>query len=149
MSQLNNIGGTGSRVAEDLRQIKLDRKQLERRDKEIRFKCDHKDNHGRAALQQSQEDGLLVCRICGTRINAKVQNKVEVDRKLQEVINIVECIKLAAGPEVVPALARVEEGVDSLLDLYEKAILKGGQKNKNNNQNNNQQKRANYKASKL
>lgn len=143
-----NIQGTGNRVAEDLRQIKLDRQQIERRDKQIRFRCDHKDSHGRAALQQD-ENGNLVCRICGTKINAKLQNAVEVDRKLRDVINIVECIKLAANPELTPSLAKIEEGIDSLLPLYERIILKGGNKKSKKNNDNNNQRKAAYGSSKL
>lgn len=151
MSQLNNnVQGTGNQIAEELRQMKLDRQQLDRRDKQIRFRCDHKDSHGRPAIQQGQEDGTLVCRICGTKINAKTQNKVEVDRKIREVINIIECIKIASNPELTPSLAKIEEGVDSLLALYERVILKqGGNKNNNNHNNNNGQRRANYAVSKL
>lgn len=151
MSQLNNVQGTGNQIAEELRQMKLDRQQLDRRDKQIRFRCDHKDSHGRPAIQQGQEDGTLICRICGTKINAKTQNKVEVDRKIREVINIIECIKIASNPELTPSLAKIEEGVDSLLALYERVILKqGGNKNNNNNNNNNgNQRRANYGASKI
>ena len=155
MSNLNNNGnnmnqGNGGRVAEELRQAKLERQQLDRRDKMIRFRCDHKDSHGRPAVQQGQEDGTLVCRICGTKINAKMMNKVEVDRKLREVINIIEAIKIASNPELTPSLAKIEEGVDSLLALYERIILKQGNANKgNNNNNNNNQRKANYGASKL
>ena len=154
MSQFNNnnnVQGTGNQIAEELRQMKIDRQQLDRRDKQIRFRCDHKDSHGRPAIQQGQEDGVLVCRICGTTINAKLQNKVEVDRKIREVINIIESIKIASSPELTPSLAKIEEGVDSLLALYEKVILKPGNGNKNNNQNNNNnnQRRANYGVSKL
>lgn len=157
MSQFNNNNnvernnqGTGNKVAEELRQMKLEREQLDRRDRRIRFNCDHKDSHGRPAVQQGQEDGVLVCRICGCKINAKLQNKVEVDRKLREVINIIEAIKIASNPELTPNLAKIEEGVDSLLALYERVILKQGNNNKNNNNNNNNnQRRANYGASKL
>ena len=153
MSQFNNnnnVQGTGNQIAEELRQMKIDRQQLDRRDKQIRFRCDHKDSHGRPAIQQGQEDGVLVCRICGTKINAKLQNKVEVDRKIREVINIIESIKIASSPELTPSLAKIEEGVDSLLALYEKVILKPGNSNKNNNHNNNNnQRRANYGVSKL
>ena len=79
-----------------------------------------------------------------------MQNKVEVDRKLREVINIIESIKLASNSELTPSLAKIEEGVDSLLALYERVILKQGNVNKNNNNNNNNnQRRANYGASKL
>lgn len=150
MSQLNNVQGTGNKIAEELRQSKMDRQQLDRRDKQIRFRCDHKDTHGRAVVTQA-EDGCFVCKICGTKINTQLLNKVEVDRKLQEVINIVECIKLIGNPELTPGLAKVEEGVDSILGLYERVILRGGNnqnKNKNNNNNGNQRK-ANYKTSKL
>lgn len=153
MSQFNNnnqnVQGTGHKIAEELREMKLERQQLDRRDKQIRFRCDHKDSHGRPAVQQGQEDGVLVCRICGTKINAKMQNKVEVDRKLREVINIIEAIKIASNPELTPSLAKIEEGVDSLLALYEKVILKQGNVNKNQNQNQNNQRRAGYGASKL
>jgi len=154
MSQFNNNNnmnqGNGNKVAEELRQAKLERQQLDRRDKMIRFKCDHKDGHGRPAVQQGQEDGTLVCRICGTKINAKMLNKVEVDRKLREVINIIEAIKIASNPELTPSLAKIEEGVDSLLALYERIILKQGNANKgNNNNNNNNQRKANYGATKL
>ena len=153
MSQFNNnnnVQGTGNQIAEELRQMKLDRQQLDRRDKQIRFRCDHKDSHGRPAIQQGQEDGVLVCRICGTKINAKMQNKVEVDRKIREVINIIESIKIAANPELTPSLAKIEEGVDSLLALYERVILKQGNDRKNNNNNNNgNQRRAAYRTSKL
>ena len=158
MSQFNNnnnnnqnVQGTGNRVAEELRQMKIEKQNLDRRDKQIRFRCDHKDSHGRPAIQQGKEDGELVCRICGTRINAKMQNKVEVDRKLREVINIIESIKLASNPELTPSLAKIEEGVDSLLSLYEKVILKrdgNNNHNKNNNGNDNR-KRASYGSSKL
>ena len=78
-----------------------------------------------------------------------MQNKVEVDRKLREVINIIEAIKIASNPELTPSLAKIEEGVDSLLALYEKVILKQGNVNKNQNQNQNNQRRAGYGASKL
>ena len=153
MSQFNNnnqnVHGTGHKIAEELREMKLERQQLDRRDKQIRFRCDHKDSHGRPAVQQGQEDGVLVCRICGTKINARMQNKVEVDRKLREVINIIEAIKIASNPELTPSLAKIEEGVDSLLALYEKVILKQGNVNKNQNQNQNNQRRAGYGASKL
>lgn len=152
MSQFNNNNaqGTGNQIAEELRQMKLDRQQLDRRDKQIRFRCDHKDSHGRPAIQQGQEDGVLVCRICGTKINAKMQNKVEVDRKIRDVINIIESIKIAANPELTPSLAKIEEGVDSLLALYERVILKQGNDRKNNNNNNNgNQRRAAYGTSKL
>ncbi len=143
-----NIQGTGNRIAEDLRQIKLDRQQIDRRDKQIRFRCDHKDSHGRAALQQD-DMGNLVCRICGTKINAKLQNAVEVNRKLQDVINIVECIKLAATPELTPSLAKIEEGIDSLLPLYERIILKGGNKKSKKSNDGGNQRRAAYGQSKL
>jgi hypothetical protein len=153
LNQNNNMNqnqGNGNKIAEELRQLKLDRQQMDRRDRQIRFRCDHKDGHGRPAVQQGQEDGTLVCRICGTKINAKMLNKVEVDRKLREVINIIESIKLASNPELTPSLAKIEEGVDSLLALYERVILKQGNVNKNNNNNNNNnQRRANYGASKL
>jgi hypothetical protein len=62
MSQFNNNNnvngnqGNGNKVAEELRQMKIDRQNLERRDKQIRFRCDHKDGHGRPAVQQGQED---------------------------------------------------------------------------------------------
>lgn len=143
-----NVQGTGNKIAEELRQLKLDKQQMDRRDKQIRFRCDHKDSHGRAALQQD-ENGNLVCRICGTKINAKLQNAVEVDRKLQEVINIVECIKLAANPELTPSLAKIEEGIDSLLALYERIILKGGNKGKKKNNETTNQRKASYNTSKL
>ena len=153
MSQFNNNNnmnqGNGNKVAEELRQAKLERQQLDRRDKMIRFKCDHKDGHGRPAVQQGQEDGTLVCRICGTKINAKMLNKVEVDRKIREVINIIEAIKIASNPELTPSLAKIEEGVDSLLALYERVILKQGNVKNNNNNNNNQRKGASYNQSKL
>lgn len=152
MSQLNNNNnnnGTGNKVAEELRQMKIDRQNLDRRDKQIRFRCDHKDSHGRPAVQQGQEDGTLVCRICGTKINAKMQNKVEVDRKLREVINIIEAIKIASNSELTASLAKIEEGVDSLLALYERVILKQGNVKNNNNNNNNQRKGASYNQSKL
>ena len=151
MSQFNNNNnqGNGNQIAQELRDLKLDRQQLDRRDKQIRFRCDHKDSHGRPAIQQGQEDGVLVCRICGTKINAKMQNKVEVDRKIREVINIIESIKLASNPELTPSLAKIEEGVDSLLALYERVILKQGNVKNNNNSNNQNQRRANYGASKL
>ena len=134
---------------QELRELKIDRQQLDRRDKQIRFRCDHKDSHGRPAIQQGQEDGVLVCRICGTKINAKMQNKVEVDRKIREVINIIESIKLASNPELTPSLAKIEEGVDSLLALYERVILKQGNVKNNNQQQQQNQRRANYGASKL
>ena len=146
----NNVQGTGNKVAEELRQMKIEKQNLDRRDRQIRFNCDHKDSHGRPAIQQGKEDGELVCRICGTRINAKLQNKVEVDRKLREVINIIESIKLAANPDLTPSLAKIEEGVDSLLALYEKVILKrDDNQNRNNNNNNGNQRRATYGSSKL
>ena len=153
MSQLNNnnqVQGNGNKVAEELRQAKIERQNLDRRDKQIRFRCDHKDGHGRPAVQQGQEDGTLVCRICGTKINAKMMNKVEVDRKLREVINIIEAIKIASSSDLTPSLAKIEEGVDSLLALYERIILKQGNvKNNNNNNNNNQRRGASYNQSKL
>lgn len=151
MSQFNNNNnqGNGNQIAQELRDLKLDRQQLDRRDKQIRFRCDHKDSHGRPAIQQGQEDGVLVCRICGTKINAKMQNKVEVDRKIREVINIIESIKLASNPELTPSLAKIEEGVDSLLALYERVILKQGNVKNNNQQQQQNQRRANYGASKL
>jgi transcription elongation factor Elf1 len=153
MSQLNNnnqVQGNGNKVAEELRQAKIERQNLDRRDKQIRFRCNHKDAHGRPAVQQGQEDGTLVCRICGTKINAKMQNKVEVDRKLREVINIIEAIKIASSSDLTPSLAKIEEGVDSLLALYERIILKQGNvKNNNNNNNNNQRRGASYNQSKL
>lgn len=152
MSQLNNNNnnnGTGNKVAEELRQMKIDRQNLDRRDKQIRFRCDHKDSHGKPAVHQGQEDGTLVCRICGTKINAKMQNKVEVDRKLREVINIIEAIKIASNSELTASLAKIEEGVDSLLALYERVILKQGNVKNNNNNNNNQRKGASYNQSKL
>ena len=154
MSQFNNNNnnnrGTGNQIADELRQMKIEKQELDRRDKQIRFRCDHKDSHGRPAVQQGQEDGTLVCRICGTKINAKMLNKVEVDRKLREVINIIEAIKIASNPELTPSLAKIEEGVDSLLALYERIILKQGNANKgNNNNNNNNQRKANYGATKL
>ena len=154
MSQFNNNGnqnhGNGGRVAEELRQAKIERQNLDRRDKKIRFGCDHKDSHGRPAVQQGQEDGVLVCRICGTKINCKLMNKVEVDRKLREVIGIIEAIKIASNSDLTPSLAKIEEGVDSLLALYERIILKQGNVNKNQGNNNNgNQRKANYGASKL
>ena len=156
MSNLNNNmngnqkQGNGNKVAEELRQMKIERENLERRDRRIRFNCDHKDSHGRPAVQQGQEDGVLVCRICGAKINCKMQNKVEVDRKLREVINIIEAIKIASNSDLTPSLAKIEEGVDSLLALYERIILKQGNVNKNNKgNNNNNQRKANYGASKL
>jgi transcription elongation factor Elf1 len=153
LNQNNNMNqnqGNGNKIAEELRQLKLDRQQMDRRDKMIRFRCDHKDSHGRPAVQQGQEDGTLVCRICGTKINCKMMNKVEVDRKLREVINIIEAIKIASNSELTPSLAKIEEGVDSLLALYERIILKQGNVNKNNNNNNNNQRRgASYNASKM
>ena len=155
MSQLNNNNGNqnqgnGGKIAEELRQAKVERQQLDKRDKQIRFRCDHKDSHGRPAVQQGKEDGTLVCRICGTVINCKMQNKVEVDRKIREIINIIESLKLASNSDITNSLAKIEEGVDSLLALYERIILKQGNVNKNNNNNNNQNKRkANYGASKL
>ena len=152
MSQFNNNNnaqGTGNQIAQELRELKIDRQQLDRRDKQIRFRCDHKDSHGRPATQPGQEDGTLVCRICGTKINAKMQNKVEVDRKIREVINIIESIKLASNPELTPSLAKIEEGVDSLLALYERVILKQGNVKNNNQQQQQNQRRANYGASKL
>ena len=146
----NNNQGTGNRVAEELRQMKLERENLDRRDRRIRFNCDHKDSHGRPAVQQGNEDGVLVCRICGCKINAKMMNKVEVDRKLREVINIIEAIKIASNSDLTPSLAKIEEGVDSLLALYERVILKHGNVNKQNNNNNNNNRRgASYGASKL
>ena len=154
MSQLNNMNnnvqGTGNKVAEELRQMKVERQQLDKRSKQIVFRCDHKDSHGRPAVQPGKEDGTLVCRICGTCINARVQTTVEVDRKIREVINIIESIKIASNSELTASLAKIEEGVDSLLALYEKVILKQGNVNKNkNNNNNNNQRRANYGANKL
>jgi hypothetical protein len=50
---------------------------------------------------------------------------------------------------MTPSLAKIAEGVDSLLALYERIILKQGNVNKNQNQNQNNQRRANYGASKL
>lgn len=152
MSQFNNNNnaqGTGNQIAQELRELKIDRQQLDRRDKQIRFRCDHKDSHGRPATQPGQEDGTLVCRICGTKINAKMQNKVEIDRKIREVLNIIETIKLVANPELTPSLAKIEEGVDSLLALYEKVILKPTNNKPNQQQNQGNQRRANYGASKL
>ena len=153
LNQNNNMNqnqGNGNKIAEELRQLKLDRQQMDRRDKMIRFRCDHKDGHGRPAVQQGQEDGVLVCRICGCKINCKMQNKVEVNRKIQEVINIIEAIKIASNSELTPSLAKIEEGVDSLLALYERIILKQGNVNKNNNNNNNNNRRgASYNQSKL
>lgn len=149
-NQNNNVQGNGNKVAEELRQMKIEKQNLDRRDRQIRYRCDHKDSHGRPAIQAGKEDGELVCRICGTVINAKMQNKVEVDRKLREVINIIEIIKLVANPELTPNLARIEEGVDSLLALYEKVILKAGEnRNNNNNNNNNNTRRASYNQSKM
>lgn len=153
MSQLNNNNnqnqGNGNKVAEELRQMKLERQNLDRRDKQIRFKCDHKDSHGRPAVYAGQEDGTLVCRICGTKINAKMQNKVEIDRKIREVLNIIEAIKIASTSDLTPSLAKIEEGVDSLVALYERIILKQGNVKQNNNNNNNQRKGASYNQSKL
>ena len=154
MSQFNNNNnnnrGTGNQIADELRQMKIEKQELDRRDKQIRFRCDHKDSQGRPAIQPGKEDGELVCRICGTRINARMQNKVEVDRKLREVINIIESIKLASSTDLVPSLAKIEEGVDSLLALYEKVILKSDNRNNNKNNNNNgNQKKAGYNQSKL
>ena len=156
MSQFNNnnnnnrVQGSGNQIADELRALKLDKQQLDKRDKQIRFRCDHKDSHGRPATQQGKEDGTLVCRICGTTINGKMQNKVEVDRKLREVINIIEAIKIASNSDLTPSLAKIEEGVDSLLALYERVILKQGNVNKNNNNNNNNNRRgASYNQSKL
>ena len=150
-NQNNNVQGNGNKVAEELRQMKIEKQNLDRRDRQIRYRCDHKDSHGRPAIQAGKEDGELVCRICGTVINAKMQNKVEVDRKLREVINIIESIKLASSTDLVPSLAKIEEGVDSLLALYEKVILKSDNRNnnKNNNNNNGNQKKAGYNQSKL
>jgi transcription elongation factor Elf1 len=150
-NQNNNVQGTGNNVAEELRQMKLERQQLDRRDKMIRFKCNHKDANGRPVVNAGQEEGTLVCRICGTCINARTQTTVEIDRKLREVINIIESIKIASNPELTPSLAKIEEGVDSLLSLYEKVILKqGNNKNKNNNNNNNvNRNRAGYGANKI
>ena len=146
----NNVQGNGNRVAEELRQMKIEKQNLDRRDRQIRYHCDHKDSHGRPAIQAGKEDGELVCRICGTVINAKMQNKVEVDRKLREVINIIESIKLASSTDLVASLAKIEEGVDSLLSLYERIILKQEGQNKNKgNGNNSNQKRASYNQSKL
>ena len=154
MSQFNNNNnnnrGTGNQIADELRQMKIEKQELDRRDKQIRFRCDHKDSQGRPAIQPGKEDGELVCRICGTRINARMQNKVEVDRKLREVINIIEAIKIASNSDLTPSLAKIEEGVDSLLALYERVILKQGNVNKQNNNNNNNNRRgASYGASKL
>lgn len=152
MSQFNNNNnaqGTGNQIAQELRELKIDRQQLDRRDKQIRFRCDHKDSHGRPATQPGQEDGTLVCRICGTKINAKMQNKVEIDRKIREVLNIIETIKLVANPELTPSLAKIEEGVDSLLALYEKVILKPTNNNKGQQQNQGNQRKAAYNQSKL
>ena len=146
----NNNQGNGNKVAEELRQMKMERENLDRRDRRIRFNCDHKDSHGRPAVQQGKDDGVLVCRICGTHINCKFQDKVEVNRKLQEVINIIEAIKIASSSDLTPSLAKIEEGVDSLLALYERIILKQGNVNKNNNNNNNNNRKgASYGASKL
>lgn len=151
MSNLNNknVQGNGNNVAQDLREVKQARLNLERRDRQIRFRCDHKDSHGRAAVSQEQETGLLVCRICGTKINAKVMNKIEVDRKVQELLNIIECIKLAGNPELTETLSKIEEGVDAITSLYEKVILKPGNNKKNNNNNNNNQRKASYGKSLL
>ena len=149
-NQNNNNRGTGNQIADELRQMKIEKQELDRRDKIIRFRCDHKDSQGRPAIQPGKEDGCLVCRICGTVINARMQNKVEVDRKLREVINIIESIKLASNSELTMNLAKIEEGVDSLLSLYERIILKqeGQNKNKGNNNNSNQ-KKAGYNQSKF
>ena len=156
MSQFNNnnnnqVQGNGNRVAEELRQVKLEKQQMDRRTKQIKFGCDHKDSHGRPALEQGKDDGCLVCRICGTVIDPHMQTLVEVDRKVQELINLIECIKLAGGPELTPSLAKIEEGVDSVVQLYEKVILKKGNRNNNNqnNNNNNNQRRAGYNANKM
>lgn len=151
MSNLNNknLQGNGNNVAQDLREVKQARLNLERRDRQIRFRCDHKDSHGRAAVMQEQESKLLVCRICGTKINAKVMNKIEVDRKVQEILNVIECIKLAGNPELTETLSKIEEGVDAITSLYEKVILKPGNNNKKNNNNNNNQRKASYGKSLL
>lgn len=152
MSQLNNnnkVQGNGNNVANDLRQIKTEKMNLERRDRQIRFRCDHKDSHGRAAVAVDQETGLLVCRICGTKIDAKVKTKVEVDRKVQELLNIVECIKLAGNPELTITLSKIEEGIDTITGLYEKVILKAGNGNKNKNNHQTNQRKASYNKSML
>ena len=155
MRQFNNNNnnnqnqGHGNQVAEQLRQAKIDRQELDKRDKQIRFRCDHKDSHGRPAVQPGQEDGTLVCRICGTKINARMQNKVEVDRKLREVINIIEAIKIASSPDLTPTLAKIEEGVDSLLAMYERIILKQGNNKRNENNQNDNRRRAGYESNKL
>ena len=145
----NNVQGNGNRVAEELRQMKIEKQNLDRRDRQIRYHCDHKDSHGRPAIQAGKEDGELVCRICGTVINAKMQNKVEVDRKLREVINIIESIKLASSTDLVPSLAKIEEGVDSLLAMYERIILKQGNNKRNENNQNDNRRRAGYGSNKL
>jgi uncharacterized Zn finger protein (UPF0148 family) len=156
MSQFNNVNNNNQQrntnnVSEELRQLKLERQNMDRRDRQIRFRCNHKDHQGRPTVQPGKDDGTLVCRTCGTKINVRMQTNVEVDRKIREVINIIESIKLASNADITPQLAKIEEGVDSLLALYEKVILKQGNVNKNNNNNNNggNNRRAAYGSSKL
>lgn len=150
MSQLNNnVKGNGNTVAEELRALSLEQKEMERRDKQIRFSCSHKDTNGRSTVRTT-EDGYYVCKICNTRINAKVSSLLEVNRKVREVIELIEAIKLAGDQSITPALAKIEEGVDSINSLYEKVVLKAGNKKQNNHNNNGgNQRRAVYKTSKL
>ena len=157
MSNLNqnnqnkkDIKGTANIVAEELRGLGIEKQRLELRAKRKRFLCDHKDDFGRGKLDP-MKDGDYKCGKCGTIVDIELQTMDQVDRKIAEVLNIAECIKLMGSPSMVETISKIEEGIDSLSQMYEKVILKGA-KNKNrnnNNNNNNNQRRASYKISKL
>ena len=143
-----NKKGTSEEVSEQLRDCKKQREKLMMAEKKISFHCDHKDRNGRANLS-AIGDGVLRCNRCGTEICTATQTLVEVQRKVDEILNIVELIKLLAEPEYVPGLAKIEEGVDSLTRVYDNIVLKGKKKKGNNNNNNNNIRRASYNQSKL
>lgn len=149
-NQVNyNKKGTSEEVSEQLRDYKKQRERILLAEKKTAFHCDHKDRNGRANLS-SVGDGVLRCNRCGTEIYTATQTLAEVQRKIDEILNIIELVKLLAEPEYVPGLAKIEEGVDSLSKVYDNIVLKGKKKkgNKHNNNNGNV-RRASYNQSKL
>lgn len=147
-NQNQKLKGTAEIVSVELKEIAKEREALLRREKRKKFDCDHKDDYGRSKLEPAGSKGWK-CTKCESYVDITVLSIDEVERKLADVINICDCIKLMGNPELVKMVSSIEEGVDSLSYLYESVVLRNGRKKKGNNNNNINQRRASYGSSKL
>ena len=146
-NQNQKLKGTAEIVSAELKEIAKEREALLRKEKRKKFDCDHKDDYGRGKLEPAGAKGWK-CSKCGSFMDITVMTPEEVERKIADVINICDCIKLMGNPELVKMVSTIEEGVDSLSYMYESVVLRNNKKKKNNNNNVNQ-RRASYCSSKL